>query len=383
MIQLESLNHGLKAAKNNKLPKFLKKIKEKKQGFYTCIDNKKTISEINKLAAKLKGKHEQIVILGIGGSALGASCLQQALTHLYKTPKLHVLDNIDPTMIRELEDIINPQKTLFIVITKSGKTPETLAQFDYFKKKVPIENFVIITGPKSDLKKQANKLKIPTLTIPENVGGRFSVLTAVGLFPAKLLGLNTSQLLTGAREMKKLFLSKSAQKNLPFQIATIQYQSYKKKKHINVMMPYAQKLRRFADWYSQLLAESIGKNPRTGITPVNALGVTDQHSQLQLYAAGPNDKLYTFIEVTRLAPSLQPFTKLISIEKKATEISLTEAKRPNITIRIDKISEKNLGALFMLYEGATAFLAEYFKINAFDQPGVERSKVLTKQLLEQ
>lgn len=413
MLTINNANAAEKSEKPDQIQKYLAKIHTRKQGFYEILDDKKTISEIKKFAKNARGKFSHIVVLGIGGSALGTICLQQSLKHLFTNelarqpwPKLHVLDNIDPNLITELEDIIDYKKTLFIVISKSGCTPETVAQYFYFRSKTnakkldPRKHFVFITDPKSGFLRQiSDEEKIPTFSIPENVGGRFSVLTSVGLLPAALIGINIEKLLTGARKMRDQFLSSNYLKNLPFQLASTQYHFYQKGKTINVLIPYAQKLSRFADWYRQLLAESIGKKldnkgkiVNIGITPVNALGVTDQHSQLQLYNEGPNDKLFIFLEVEKLAAELpiphtdknspkMSFNKLLKIELDATISSLTHNNRPNLTIKIDKINEENLGSLFMLFEGATAFLGEFFNINAFDQPGVELSKELTKKAI--
>lgn len=204
--------------------------------------------------------------------------------------------------------------------------------------------------------------------------------------------------------MRDRFLSKNFQENIAFQLATVQYLLYHQKKTINVFMPYAQKLFRLADWYRQLLAESIGKaknnlgeEVHVGITPINALGVTDQHSQLQLYMEGPLDKLLIFLEVENfdadqkipISSSLShlaylqnvSFAELVKTEKKATADALSAKNRPHLTLKISQIDAENLGALFLFFEGATAFLGEYFEINAFDQPGVELSKTLTKKFL--
>ena len=246
---------------------------------------------------------------------------------------------------------------------------------------------------------------ITTFTIPPNVGGRFSVLTPVGLLPAALIGLDIKNLLRGAREMRDQFVTDVAKENLPFQVATVQYLLAKKGKTINVMMPYAQKLIRFADWYRQLLAESIGKAVdnkgkavHVGITPVNALGATDQHSQSQLYNEGPNDKCFMFLRAVTLSKKVSipmpypkdtriafmkgaTFNKLIAVEQEATAMSYTKNDRPNMTITVDRIDAYHLGQLFMLFEGATAFLGEYYNINAFNQPGVELAKKLTMKYL--
>ena len=390
----------------------LKKISNRKQGFYTVIDDAAKVKKINAFADSVAGKYTDIVILGIGGSALGAICLKQSLKHLFENelkdlspaPRLHILDNIDPALISDFEDLVDSTKTLFIVITKSGTTPETLAQYSYYSHKIyqkklyPRDHFVFITELKNNpLRQIAREENITCFSIPENVGGRFSVMTAVGLLPAKLIGIDIEKLLLGAREMRDRFLSTDITLNLPYQLALAQYHLAKKGKKINVLMPYSQKLIRFADWYRQLLAESIGKQG-IGITPVNALGVTDQHSQSQLYNEGPNDKLLMFINVENLGPCMPiptmikkpanffpeglTFNRLMHTEMEGTITALTKNNRPNITINVPEVDEFFLGQLLMLFMGATAFLGEFFKINAYNQPGVELSKVITKELLQ-
>lgn len=409
--------HGVsKAELDEKSPLatvYIEKIKTRGQGFYNIIDERSPLKAINDFARLNREKYDHFVVLGIGGSALGAICIAQSLSHLFKPPKLIVLDNIDPVMIREIEDVINLDKTLFIVVTKSGSTPETLSQFFYFREKcaqksLPLnEHFVFITDPAKGLLRKISKEEgISSFEVPENIGGRFSVLTAVGLLPAAMMGLDVETMITGAKHIRDTFLNPSASENTAFTLAAIQYILLKKGKTINVMMPYAQKLIRFADWYRQLLAESIGKRTdrdgdtvTTGITPVNALGATDQHSQSQLYNEGPNDKLHIFIKVAKTTEGIQipfpypheesvaylknvDFARLLNTEMEGTVRALTQNGRPNITVEIDKINEENLGGLFMLFEGATAFLGEFLNIDAFDQPGVELSKQITKQLLQ-
>jgi glucose-6-phosphate isomerase len=401
------------------LIQYLELIHTRQQGFYTVIDDTQMVKDIEQYATSVRGVFDHIVVLGIGGSSLGAICLRDALGHLFdadkkdrKYPRLHVMDNIDPSLILELEEVIEYSRTLFVVISKSGTTPEILSQFMYFKSKIEkhrlavTEHMVFVTDPEEGfLHDIARAEGVRTFPVPPDVGGRFSVLTAVGLLPAALIGINIRKLLKGAQAMRDSFLSHSHTKNLPFQLATVQYLLEQKGKTMHVMMPYANKLFRVADWYRQLLAESIGKavdrngnTVHTGITPVNALGATDQHSQSQLYAEGPHDKLIMFLTVDTLAKKVPiptmykqdartaflhkvSFNELIAVEQRATADAYTEAERPNITIRLKQIDEETLGALFMLFEGATAFLGEYYGVNAFDQPGVERAKVLTKQYL--
>lgn len=404
MIQFDLKNLGTQKLEGN-IGAYIAAVKSRKQGFHKIVDDKKTTKEILKLAKTSRKKYKHFVLLGIGGSSLGPLCIEQSFGHLFKEKKLLVLDNIDPVVLAETEEVIDYKTTLFLVVTKSGTTPETMSQYFYFRDKVnkkkldPKKHFVFITDPEKGLLREiATKEKIPSFEIPENVGGRFSVLTPVGLLPAALLGLKIEKMISGACKMRDKFLSTNSKENLSFQLAKIQYDLAKKGKSINVMIPYAQKLSRLADWYRQLLAESIGKKfdneqeiVNVGITPVNALGVTDQHSQLQLYNEGPNDKLFIFIEVEKLKPLLKipshylnknvTFNQLLQIEKDATAQALTKNSRPNFTIKIDEINEENIGALFMLFEGATAFLGEMFNINTFDQPGVELSKKLTNEAL--
>jgi len=408
--------HELKLDESNTSAEFidqtLTKIQRRQQGFYQIIDDVEMVQKIKDFAQKVEGKYKHIVVLAIGGSSLGTICLQQSLTHLYKptSPTLHVLDNIDPAMISEIQDVIDYSKTLFIIVTKSGNTPEILAQYSYFKDQIDQKNldakehFVVITDQNEGQMREIAKAEdFQTFPVPQDVGGRFSVLTSVGLLPAALIGIDIEKLLQGAKKMRDAFLSSDFDTNLPYQLAQIQFLLYKKGKNINVLMPYAQKLQRLSDWYRQLLAESIGKkfNDKkkevyAGITPVNALGVTDQHSQSQLYNEGPNDKLIMFIEVENLGAEIKipglkegtenlngiTFNKLLATEKAATQDSFTKNDRPTLTINIDEITPYTLGELFLLFEGSIAFLGEFLGINAFDQPGVELSKVLTKEYLE-
>jgi len=398
---------------------YLDNIRHKNQGFHSIVDDDSIVDDILKFTKSVNGKYEDIVVLGIGGSALGTICLQQSLKHLYENelknnnwPHLHVIDNIDPILLKELEDVINIKKTLFIAISKSGSTPETVAQYFYFRSLIEKnsldikEHFVFITDSQNGLfRETSNKENVPSFEIPENIGGRFSVLTAAGLVPSALIGIDIKKLLKGARDMRDSFYSDSGNRNLPFQIATLQYLLNLNKKSMTVMMPYSQKLIRFADWYRQLLAESIGKEKdengntvNVGLTPINALGVTDQHSQSQLYNEGPNDKFFIFIKVENFGTDIQipilkskensmkylkgvSFKKLMHTEQEGTTRALTQTNRPNITLTIDEVNEESIGELFMLFESSIAFLGEFFNINAFDQPGVELSKTITRKLL--
>lgn len=394
--------HGLSWSKlkeqESQISPFLARFSEREQGFPQLPKVKSGMLSSLLLAEKVRGHFKDIVVLGIGGSALGVTCLRDALKgpfwNLSGEPRLFVLDNLDT--IADVEALLDLDKTLFIVITKSGTTPETMAQYFYFKEKVSKDNFVFITDPEEgELRKIGRALDIPMLDIPQNVGGRFSVLTPVGLFPAALLGIDLEELLRGAEDMEKLFRAPEMELNLPFQLATVQYLlDWERGMPMTVMFPYSTRLHTLADWYRQLLAESIGKEGR-GLTPVSALGVTDQHSQLQLYNEGPTDKLFCFLEVSKQKSPRIPeidnaklsylsglrFDELMATELKGTRQAISEYKKPNLTIEVPEVNAYELGQLFMFLECSIAFLGEYYKINAFDQPGVELSKKLTRQLL--
>lgn len=393
-----SLSAAMMEEQAEHLPGFLESFYAREQGFHALPKVKAQVLAVKALAERLRGKFEAVAVLGIGGSALGITCVRDALKgvnwNVYGDPKLFVLDNLD--LVPEFERMVDVDKTLFVVISKSGRTPETMALYYYFRNKVSSRQFVFITDPEEgELRKIGEVDDIPMLDIPANVGGRFSVLTPVGLFPMALLGVDIESMLEGAEEMAKSFQSKEMKMNLPFQLATVQYLlEWKQGVNITVMMPYSSSLKTLGDWYAQLLAESIGKDGK-GLTPVSALGVTDQHSQIQLYNEGPTDKLLMFIEVevqdeTRL-PMIEnealsylseiSLGKLMATEFEATVQAVTKYEKPNITLRVPRVDARCLGALFMLFEGSIAFLGEYYRINAFDQPGVELGKQLTKKLL--
>ena len=253
---------------------------------------------VKELAEKMKGKFKDIVVLGIGGSALGITAIRDALKgplwNLHGKPRLFVLDNLDS--VTEVEGLLDLDKTLFIVISKSGATPETMAQFFYFREKVSKEQFVFISDPKEgELRAIGKEYGIPMLDIPPEVGGRFSVLSPVGLFPAALLGIDIEELLGGAEEMADTFHEAEWEMNLPFQFAALQYLlEWKHGIPITVLFPYSSKLASLADWYGQLLAESIGKNGK-GLTPLRAVVVTVQHSLLQVLTVGSNAKVIVFL----------------------------------------------------------------------------------------
>ncbi|MEI6728229.1 MAG: glucose-6-phosphate isomerase [bacterium] len=414
--QAQDPKHGISeedfTSWESKFESYKELVLSRKQGFLDLGNQPENLEKISAYSKSVESKFTDIVILGIGGSMLGPLTILEALNRTPKanTPKVHCLDNIDPVLIQEITDKINLQKTLILVQTKSGGTPETLAQYFYFKdllQKANLnlnEHFVFVTDPENGyLKSVAIKEGIQTFDIPGNVGGRFSVLTPVGLLVSSLVGLDINKLLEGAKDAKEKFFDEGDFS--AYKLAVTQSLLSMKGKNITVFMPYSSQLKTLANWYTQLLSESVGKKfnltgkeVNTGVTPLPALGATDQHSQLQLFQEGTHDKLVVFVEIEKFAselkiPSLwstednldylknKTFNKLIQAEFEGTRSSLTESLRPNITIKLDQINEYTLGELFMFLEISVAFLGEILNIDTYNQPGVERSKILARQIL--
>ncbi len=286
-------------------------------------NQKEIVEDILVTAKEIRRKFKYFVVLGIGGSALGPIAVFNALCHLHyndlapskrKGPKFYVEDNVDPERMAALLDVIEPEKTCFNVITKSGATSETMTQYliieNILKKALgdkAKENIVATTDQKKgNLIKLAIRCGYKTFYIPDGVGGRFSELCPVGLLPAAVLGLDIKAMLAGAAYMDGICNKPSVAKNPALACAVLQYMAMKRGKNVGVMMPYADSLKYMSDWYCQLWAESLGKNVtldgkacNVGQTPVKSLGVTDQHSQVQLYTEGPFDKVVTFLSVNQ------------------------------------------------------------------------------------
>jgi glucose-6-phosphate isomerase len=369
---------------------------------------------------------EVLVVLGIGGSALGNIALQNALNpYTYNLmsdrqrpgPQLFVLDNVDPDQIKSVVELITPKikKTIVNVISKSGETAETASQFILFRDllqsklgKKYKENILATTDPTGGtLRKICEEEGYRTLEVPEGVGGRFTVLSAVGLFSAGMCGIDVEALLEGAADMDKRLKDDDVFANPAAMLAALHYLLNEKGKTISVMMPYATSLYSLADWFRQLWAESLGKqnglskkNIYVGQTPVKALGTTDQHSQVQLYREGPNDKLIQFLEVERFHQKLaipdsmkrveqlkylggSNFQTLINAEKAATEYALLESQRPTLTVKFPQVTAQTVGQFFYLYEVAVSYMGGLLDINTYDQPAVELGKLATFALMGQ
>lgn len=381
-------------------------------------------ANVKAVVEKIKGRCDNFVVLGIGGSALGNIALQTALNpYMYnldenqrKGPRLFVCDNVDPAQLGSflnwLEDKLD--RTIFNVISKSGRTAETASQFLIVREMLldklgsdGLKNQIVATTDAGEgtLRKIADDAGLITLEVPDEVGGRFSVLSAVGLLSAAVCGIDIDSLLAGARDMDKRVSDTDFYKNPAAVNAAINYHYYNNGKRNSVMMPYCYALKDFADWYRQLWAESLGKAKdlsgkefHIGPTPIKALGTTDQHSQVQLYREGPNDKLFTFLQVENFntelkigpAPDSAPelrylsgkgLAKLLNSEKKATEFALLQDKRPCLTVLLPEINAYTIGQFIYLYEVTTSFAGALFNINTYDQPAVELGKEATFALL--
>ena len=385
-------------------------------------NNQTLLDEVTEYAQSVKGKFDNILVLGIGGSALGGLCVTEAILKPYWNlldkearngmPRIFFLDNIDPDQMKAMFEMLDLKKTLVNVITKSGSTAETMSAFMIVKSMLEKElgtsyknNIVATTDQKKGiLRKIATEESFKTFIVPDDVGGRFSVFSAVGLLPFALVGIDVAELLRGVREMDAELQNTNISDNIAAQNALIHYLMDRKGKNLSVMMPYSSRLKFVSDWYVQLWAESLGKEVdldgktvHIGPTPVKALGATDQHSQVQLYNEGPNDKLITFVRVGEFDTQLEipqvyqdselgylcgkTINDLMNAEADSTRVAVTDYKRPNITITIPQVNEYYLGQLLYMLEIQTAIAGALYNINTFNQPGVEQAKNYTYALM--
>ena len=384
--------------------------------------NEELVKEINYYANQIQGKFDNLLVLGIGGSPLGGIAVTEALLKPYwnlldkearnNFPRIFFLDNIDPDQINGLLNAIDLKKTLVNVITKSGSTAETMSQFMILKDRLSKElganykdHIVATTDQEKGILRQiTDEEGYKSFIVPDDVGGRFSVFSAVGLLPFALVGINIAEMLRGIRDLDKELANTDINKNIASQNALIQYLMDQKGKDISVMMPYSSKLRFISDWYVQLWAESLGKEKdlngnvvNTGPTPVKAVGATDQHSQIQLYNEGPNNKIISFIRVREFDTELKipnvfentgvgylcgkTINDLMNAEAESTKVALTDFKRPNVTITMPKVDAYSLAQILYLFEVQTAIAGGLYNIDAFDQPGVEQAKNYTYALM--
>jgi len=376
-------------------------------------------------ATQNAGRYDCLLVIGIGGSALGTTALATALLPFYynelspaqraQRPRLYVLDNVDPDETAALLGRLDLEKTLVNVISKSGTTGESMAGYLVVRERLAAavgeaalkDHFVFTTDPTGGaLRRIGEALGVTMFDLPPGVGGRFSVLSAVGLVPAALTGMDVRGLLAGARDMAEWTERAEGWDNPACLFAGVQYlEDTCLGRYISVMMPYSARLRDVADWYRQLWAESLGKETdrqgqtvNVGPLPVKALGVTDQHSQLQLYAEGPDDKVVTFVGVREFSETVtipapgpegealaylggHTLAELLWAEQKATAWALAQRGRPSMTITLPRVDAFSVGAFLYMLEMAAAIAGELYDVDAFDQPGVELAKQATYALM--
>jgi len=391
---------------------------------YGKDDVKKVKKVGNEIKTRMGDRLENLLIIGIGGSSLGGIALSRALCHPFHNflpkqkrqgPRIFFAENIDPDEIKGLFDVLDPETTAVNIISKSGTTAEPMANFLLFQKymteKIGADNFklqvVATTDPKKGTMREiANELGLQTLKVPEGVGGRFSVLSHVGLFPAYMAGIDIDLLLEGASLMDKVCSSSKLLENPAYTNGVIHYHLHTTKGvNMAVLMPYSSSLSEVSVWYRQLLAESLGKKYSlsgeivyAGQTPIKAVGAVDQHSQIQLYREGPFDKIITVLKVQNFKnflniPTLyeeheglsylggHTLNELFQAEQIATVHALIKSGRPVVELSLPEINPHTVGQLFYLYEVQTVFSGYLYNVNSLDQPGVEAGKNYTYSIL--
>ncbi|TVR62081.1 MAG: glucose-6-phosphate isomerase [Gemmatimonadales bacterium] len=417
-------------------------------GFLDLPDDQALARQTGELADSFGQWFEAVVVVGIGGSGLGARALAEALLGPFWNersdeerdhfPRLYFLENADPDTTRELLDRLDLRRTLFNVVSKSGGTAETLAQYLIIEDRLRSElgeegvrgHLLFTTDPSTGpLRGLAGEREVPALPVPPNVGGRFSVLSPVGLLPAAVVGVDLDQLLDGARRMRDRCLTPSLRGNPAGLLATLLHAAdVDRGQRVHVFMPYSDRLRGLALWFQQLWGESLGKRPTgsgssprrdpdpgagpspgdvqgpgdpggVGPTPLAALGAVDQHSLLQLLMDGPRDKVVTFVRVRERdeplpIPRSHPhrpalsrlgghsLAELLDTELRATVEALRRGGRPSLTLEVDRLDAHSLGELFMLWQVAAVLAGALYGVNPLDQPGVELGKRLTLGLLD-
>ena len=389
-------------------------------GFIDLPLNKDQIATVENALDQLPSEIDTILHIGIGGSSLGPLAIQQALDNelTEKLPtrfsNVVVQENVDPEGFAIRFNQLDLKKTAINVVSKSGGTIETLACLaaamrrmkEHFRDDELGKRMIVCTeNMDGALAKIGHKYGALIIALPNNVDGRFSVLTAVGLLPARAMGINIEELLDGAAAMREQCLTAAGTDDPCFLSAFIPYYLNAKGVNIHVIFPYSELLRGFSLWCCQLLGESLGKRidrndnvVNVGQTPTPSVGSVDQHSLLQLYMEGPKDKFFTFLKIENFRseedlsnidhPKLEEqhtsgltMGTVINAEMKGTANALATEGRPSVTINIPKLTPHTLGQLFYFFEFGTAYAAEFYNINAFDQPGVEASKILTFKYL--
>jgi len=380
-------------------------VKEQESvGYYALPEQ--DITSLLDYTATISDNITQIAVIGIGGSSLGAKAIYEFIKPIRKLKReLYFFESTDPINITNLLSQIDLNKTHFIVISKSGTTVETFSIYKYiYSKNSHASSYTFITDPHSPLEKYANDINASVLYLPDNVGGRFSVLSTVGLIPLALSGIDIQALLNGARTLKESFFDAGAMKD-PILKKAVYYARHHSKYPINCIFAYSETLKYFCEWYVQLWGESLGKEQRNsafnvGLTPIGLIGPKDQHSFLQLIMEGTRDKSVTFIKIEDfqdniIIPDINlkhleslnilnnlPFSQLINMQCDSVIEALLEEDIPLDSITLPKVNEENIGSLMYYYELLTSLVGELIDVNTYNQPGVEAGKIILKQKLE-
>lgn len=382
-------------------------LSEREKGQHAWSMNpydKDAIKEVATLVDSLKSEKIQTVVwIGIGGSGLGPKVIQE----IFESPKTRafvVIDTIDPATLAMHLEIIDWKNALIVAVSKSGSTLETMsaffACFDKLKSEVkthPGNRVIAITDPEGGpLRAFAKQHHIHTLSIPANVGGRFSIFTPVGLLALGLLGGDIAQFVRGAKEMDTYCQETTLSRNPAASLAATQYILDTKRNYpIRVIMPYGDRLTSMGRWEQQLLAESLGKSDGFNPIPVAAIGTQDQHSLLQQWMSGPRKSWHLFLreiekprlEVPRVVPETfsyiagKTFGQLLDACYEGTSQALTQAKRPHATIALQRLDEFHIGQLFFLFMAEVVYLGKLYRIDIYGQPAVEIGKQITKGIL--
>ena len=373
-------------------------------GYYALPEQ--DIESILSYCSTISDDIKSVAVIGIGGSSLGAKAVYEFIKPVKSLKrKLYFFESTDPINISTILSEFDIETTHFLVISKSGNTVETFSIYKYiYSLNSNPKAYTFITDPNSPLEKYANQIDASVLYLPDNVGGRFSVLSTVGLVPLSLAGVDIASLLSGAKEIKNSFFSNGFIKDTLLNKA-VYYAKNHAQYHINCIFAYSETLKYFCEWYVQLWGESLGKHQKNsafnvGLTPIGLIGPKDQHSFLQLIMEGTRDKSVTFIKINDFCqdfiipditlPHLESldslnnlqFSKLINMQCDSVIEALQDQNDiPLDSIEIGTINEHNIGSLIYYYELLTSLVGDLINVNTYDQPGVEAGKIILKKKL--
>ncbi|MCC6573906.1 MAG: hypothetical protein IT462_08945 [Planctomycetes bacterium] len=415
-------DHGITAEEAANLPHRIRGMRsrlamERKQGLHEYLalpGDDLMIEQVLRVAQPRMGRFESLILIGIGGSALGLRALVRALSPFGTPgPELFIIDNTDPALYAEVASRANLKRSLIVVVSKSGGTLESVIALGYFVERLREakcdlrEHLIVVTDPeKGPLRAFADKYDLDSLAIPPGVGGRFSVLTAAGLLPAALMSVDIAGLIGGAAAAERASWQGEPEADWPATLGLLVTDLCRKRgKHNVVFMPYTSRLDACADWFVQLWDESLGKSRaldgtaiEAGQTAVRAIGATDQHAQLQLFLEGPNDKAVVLLKIEKHEADVhagkfewadfdaafvadKTLGQIINAQLDGTAQALAERKRPNATLTLPRLNSHGLGELMLGLELATSYAGFAWGINAYDQPGVELGKRLSRRIL--